>query len=452
MPRCLCIKNDGQQCTREAIKKSGQNPQFCWQHQKCQKKVQPQITKEEKKKPIHVKPKTQQKIEPVKSIKQKESIPVKPPKSKEYIPVKPIIPFTQKHHSQNLRVLSGPISFIFFPNVNGKKILLLGDYHTNKYLCTEKSHQDQGMPDGPSWPVYDVHQWLGDLAKNAPECLDVFLETQYLLPYSQTGGKPLKDYENNIEAIEDEFKICLTPIVNVKEKCYSNKLRFHYIDVRLFSEKNIIYNPFVPISQKPNIDRQKLSKQIENVLSRLMNEKYNKKTLYSYLLGIDKNDMTEAVFHDFIFELYQLMGVPINYRGLKEYMELYFQKIDKELAKMHHSIDKDEFLNTLLEIYLEPNKSPMNIIGITMDIYFLSRLFIVFDQNKMNRGPVGCRNSQYQQIKNAIVYAGALHIDIYSEFLKKYFTVDPKIDIKQPYNNQCIKLDPPFDFFAEFKH
>ena len=32
MPQCLCLKNDGNQCTRQAKI----NSQFCWQHHKCQ--------------------------------------------------------------------------------------------------------------------------------------------------------------------------------------------------------------------------------------------------------------------------------------------------------------------------------------------------------------------------------------------------------------------------------
>lgn len=36
MTKCLCIKNDGKKCTRNASTKPDTNPNFCWQHQKCE--------------------------------------------------------------------------------------------------------------------------------------------------------------------------------------------------------------------------------------------------------------------------------------------------------------------------------------------------------------------------------------------------------------------------------
>jgi hypothetical protein len=35
MVQCQCLKGDGKQCTRDASVKPGDNPHFCWQHQKC---------------------------------------------------------------------------------------------------------------------------------------------------------------------------------------------------------------------------------------------------------------------------------------------------------------------------------------------------------------------------------------------------------------------------------
>jgi len=35
--RCNCLTTSGQQCVRDASTKQGDNPQFCWQHQKCSK-------------------------------------------------------------------------------------------------------------------------------------------------------------------------------------------------------------------------------------------------------------------------------------------------------------------------------------------------------------------------------------------------------------------------------
>src|SRR5437899_12480604 len=47
MVQCQCLKANGQKCTREASTKAGDNPLFCWQHQKCQKSpLIPKVIKE----------------------------------------------------------------------------------------------------------------------------------------------------------------------------------------------------------------------------------------------------------------------------------------------------------------------------------------------------------------------------------------------------------------------
>jgi hypothetical protein len=62
---------------------------------------------------------------------------------------------------RQLKKLSGPSSFAFYPNLLGRRILLLGISHrtTQTCSCTVKVV-------GSS--CYDVHQWLGDLAISGP--------------------------------------------------------------------------------------------------------------------------------------------------------------------------------------------------------------------------------------------------------------------------------------------
>ena len=35
MVRCQCLKIDGMQCSRDGSSKTGQNPNYCYQHQNC---------------------------------------------------------------------------------------------------------------------------------------------------------------------------------------------------------------------------------------------------------------------------------------------------------------------------------------------------------------------------------------------------------------------------------
>src|ERR1700731_2145753 len=77
MSLCLCIKADGQQCTRKAMTKPNKtyphefDPQFCWQHQNCDKSVkEKKIIK--KHKPIKEKKSVKEKKIIKKPIKEKE--------------------------------------------------------------------------------------------------------------------------------------------------------------------------------------------------------------------------------------------------------------------------------------------------------------------------------------------------------------------------------------------
>src|SRR5581483_2182367 len=95
----------------------------------------------------------------------------------------------QKKSPRHLTVLSGPNQFIFFPDINGKRVLLLGDVHNPIGRCKQTDCDEQKN----SCHIYEIQQWLRDLAQQAPECLDIFLETQYLdlSCENQCGGKPL---------------------------------------------------------------------------------------------------------------------------------------------------------------------------------------------------------------------------------------------------------------------
>jgi hypothetical protein len=175
----------------------------------------------------------------------------------------------------------------------------------------------------------------------------------------------------------------------------------------------------------------------------------HKKTILSYLMGIDRSQEAYETFREYLFTLFA--DLPFNMTVIlnlnDKYMSLYYKYIDKLLSKLSSSIDKDKFLNTLLDIY-EKGRQSDAVLVIQMDVFFLLRLFITFDQKKLVRGPLGCRDSQYLEIKNAIVYGGGYHIDIYNDFFQLYFQVKPEIFIKQDASNKCINFDQPFDFFS----
>ena len=61
--------------------------------------------------------------------------------------------------SRRIQSLSGPISFYYYPNISGKRILLLGDYHAKVNMCSSAQSPE-------------IQSWLKQLALDAPSCLD----------------------------------------------------------------------------------------------------------------------------------------------------------------------------------------------------------------------------------------------------------------------------------------
>ena len=93
-----------------------------------------------------------------------------------------------------------------------------------------------------------------------------------------------------------------------------------------------------------------------------------------------------------------------------------------------------------------------------MDIYTLSRMFAIFDENKLNRGPIKCRDPIYKIPRNIIFYGGNLHTFFYKEFIDRfnsintgknfsYFTGDEKKHIQ--FNRLDKKYKNGFDFFSD---
>ena len=145
-----------------------------------------------------------------------------------------------------------------------------------------------------------------------------------------------------------------------------------------------------------------------------------------------------------------------NFGKMDTYIEKSRKLINKEVLKMDKKIDKKKFLEALLEVYMESSKDQLfsNLLVLHQDVYFLTRLFMKFEKSKMERGPVGCREEKWEEMRNIIVYAGNAHIRTYVSFFEKYFGKDPHQDFNissepEEEYKQCIELPYQFDFFTQ---
>ena len=239
-------------------------------------------------------------------------------------------------------------------------------------------------------------------------------------------------------AINNKFKKCNK---KNKDKCFSDKLRYHLIDARILEDLpiNVILELF--LSDYGYIHDDILNK----------SDKYYNILLYTS--GKDRNYKYKKLYLDYIDDLIGVyrrtkgeilpFNIYFNKNKIDEYYENYFKLIDKMFSKMDDLFDKDFFYECLFESYIDLNFSLHEvIIDINMDVYMLLRYLHTYDENKINRVSKECRLNYH---KNSIMHAGSDHSIVCSKFFENYFNVTPKIFKYNKYYN-CIKLDEYFDF------
>lgn len=330
------------------------------------------------------------------------------------------------HPSRHLEYLSGPDTFIYFRNIAGRRILLLGEHHHSKFLCSPNILKKKG--------TYEINSYLIDLCKNADSCVDVLTETPYKYSFQLkncTKNTSLQQYPNPLYAVTCELER-LKKTGNLPPY-----MRYHNVDLRRY--KNTIF-PGMKLHESL-IENMAVTNDKKYTKIKSYYEK-NKNMVLKYLLSIDKSVQARSEYHRILSELLGLFGQDLDVEKNIELENDYFSLIKKEMGKIDPIINKDKVLNTLLDIYSQENMYTA-IMVIPMDLYLLLRLFVVFDENKMERS-TGCKHSK--NVKNAIVYTGAAHTRFYELFFEKYFEVKADVVIKN--KKQCIKVHD-FDFFSE---
>ena len=470
MATCLCLKSTGDQCLRSRSKKPGDNPLFCWQHQNCQKIVdnltqtaekqkaekqktekqmaEKQKTEKQMAEKLKVEKQMAEKLKVEKQMTEKHRVEKQMAEKQMAEKQKAEKQMAKLHPSRQLVALSGPSMFAFYPNVHGKRILLLGEFH--KIVSTCQSDICKAITvDKEECNVYDLHTWLGDLVKNGPECVDIFVEQSYLadpkkiLPKKQLGGKPLELYSSPLSAIKDKFKNCRTTKAKMKEKCYADNLRYHFVDLRGYkgiTKSALLYmylhkSPQAVLYPSPVIYKKYTPKKLE---------------LFLYVMGLDRSSSTKQIYDNYLTDLASSVKMTVNLVENDKYIKMLWGSIDKELMKLDPTLDKTKFLKTILDLAMEKTNMAIILFTLPQDTYFLLRLFMKFDKSKLTRGPQGCRTDDYEVVKNAILHAGSYHTKFYKEFIQRYFGQLPDTNYYVPYTNQnqCLTFEKPFDFFS----
>ena len=95
--------------------------------------------------------------------------------------------------------------------------------------------------------------------------------------------------------------------------------------------------------------------------------------------------------------------------------------IERQLSKS--LLTKADFIKNA-DIWFAGREKYKNMVHFTaqmflMDVYSLSRMFATFDESKLNRGPIKCRDALYRIPRNIVFYGGSLHIESYRKFLDR---------------------------------
>ena len=344
---------------------------------------------------------------------------------------------------RKIKNLYGPTTLTFFKNFgdnNGRRLLILGEYHSN-----------EGIDDDDFDPQsFEVNMWLYYLSKINYECLDIYLEYNDSRAIKYDNFKKVKfdDYTEPIMSIANTFKDCNSD----NTECFSSSVRYHKIDLRTISSK--IKTPIKNIIQDINWNGKK--KEYEQNLINL--EIFgNKKTDgninsyiifrycsgWSHIIGDNKQLLKDKKVFEKAFSILS-KGTEHNLNGSDEYYKAYLKKIQKAFIKAP-DVDFNLFFNTLYSCYNDDRLFDI-LVTVNMDVYCLIRYLQTFD--KLERGPLNCQAPEFNKSKNTIIHAGDYHSQIYAKFIEKWFNITPDLVIKQPHNTQKIEFDEEFDFFG----
>jgi hypothetical protein len=336
--------------------------------------------------------------------------------------------------SRNLKILSGPELFIFYRDILGKRILMLGETHHIDSICSTSLLKTQGS--------FEIQDWLVQIGLNAPTCIDIFTETGYkqslnLYECPTTSSAPLSKFEAPLIAVECIFNDL---IENNKMPSY---VRYHNIDVRKYNN-NLFPIAFWTTQYHNHTNLNKLLK-FQNV-----NIKYHskKKQILSYALTLDLSTEATNYYNNYMRDMFDIISEDYTEHSYQKVFDNYVVLINKQFPKTQ-GINKNKMLQTLLDIYYDMVSIYDGLMLIPTDLYFLTRLFVRFDEKKIIRGPEGCRMKENATSNNVIVYGGREHIRVYNTFIQIYFNSSPTFIVDNgDKGSQCIKFETSFDFYT----
>jgi hypothetical protein len=356
----------------------------------------------------------------------------------------------------------------------------------------------------------EVHKWLAEMAANAPDCLDIFLEDNTYF----TGFFAREKHQDEIREL-DVSQIETLKQMHVKFKepqfsglvasthvfqpclresrlnCYGMNVRFHNVDLRnIFKESREKDDPNDPKTKGDVLD---IKAQMQVMAARA-----GVKPTENYYVGLGRviwscekmDDMLTMAVNSCRYIAGREMYKKYYYKMVRQVVEefdnryeispgqydfdmhdayikrTYMHRIHKQQKKIGTSLS-NKLLESLMIAWTIPTfqrwvhkRGPNCMVDVYLwvevfivDYYTLLRLFTIFNDYMMIRGPDGCTGSENRIVRNAIVYLGVEHVRAVKATLNHMGYKADRDTIDQPNVSpedieNYLVFDDEFDFWS----
>ena len=291
-----------------------------------------------------------------------------------------------------LKKLVGPIRLRYYKNIEGKRILLLGEHHNLWKPCKVKNSVSNNE--------WEVDKWLEYIATNSPVCLDIFMEESYFLNKKIIEYKGGSDNEAYIHRIRESF------IPEIKGDIYKNETetwhyskfnstRYHHVDIRqvysLYKRGvffNYDFNLECEYDTRLLIFQEYFNEFLENFYSTIhvflnnAREEHNKIKFYSYKKILQS--FFKTIYKTFSLENFEMLLYDIFFQNIPEIYGNPINKFFEDLSNFN-GIENTKYL---LEFLYPTELENQDYISYVNEIYIV--LIQVFNNRFKLKKEKGC--------------------------------------------------------------
>jgi hypothetical protein len=349
--------------------------------------------------------------------------------------------------------------YLYYDNIENKKILLLGETHGlgftnekdiyNRILYLEKLYNSLGSKCLDFFMEFNVlNKKYGGLLRNS---IKEFIDDEYGEDYIRTIDD-LKIFEyQGLDSIAFYF-------LNKSKSDNNSNLRIHLCEIRkIIEDKDKIQSPFSSI--KLSCSSELLTElfdisdhDFDVIFKMLISGKIENNSdvvLYNFLTTFKNHPDVENIINGQQSKICKKIDDNwCNLKNVEKWLTIYCNMISKRYEKMDSELGV-KLKENLYNVYIENRNHVFgsdekldkffSLVLIPLDVYLLTRLFTNFN-DKQDNVYESCSNV----VENAIVLTGSAHTFIYEKLFKLMFNKDPLIHETSISDDRILTLPDVF--------